>query len=41
MESTAYERIYAAVRSIPYGKVSSYGQAAKAAGYFRGARMVG
>jgi methylated-DNA-protein-cysteine methyltransferase-like protein len=41
MESTAYERIYAAVCRIPRGKVSTYGQVAKAAGYFRGARMVG
>jgi methylated-DNA-protein-cysteine methyltransferase-like protein len=36
-----YETIYAVVATIPSGKVASYGQVAKAAGFFRGAQMVG
>jgi len=34
------ERIRAAIRSIPRGKVSTYGAVAKAAGFPRGARQV-
>ncbi len=36
-----YERVYAVVRQIPYGKVTSYGAIAKAIGAPKSARMVG
>ncbi|SHF89205.1 methylated-DNA-protein-cysteine methyltransferase related protein [Flavobacterium segetis] len=36
-----FERVYAIVRLIPYGKVTSYGAIAKALGTARSARMVG
>ena len=36
-----YQAIYDIVRSIPKGRVSSYGAVAKAAGLKSGARMVG
>ena len=36
-----YERIYAAVRRIPKGRVATYGQVAKLAGLPRHARQVG
>ncbi|MFV8332075.1 MGMT family protein [Flavobacterium sp. GSP14] len=36
-----FERVYAVVRQIPYGKVTSYGAIAKALGTVRSARMVG
>ena len=36
-----YERIYAAVERIPYGKVVSYGQIARMLGRPRAAREVG
>ncbi|MFV8368595.1 MGMT family protein [Flavobacterium sp. LB2R40] len=36
-----FERVYAVVRQIPYGKVTSYGAIAKALGTARSARMVG
>lgn len=36
-----FERVYAIVRQIPYGKVTSYGAIAKALGTARSARMVG
>lgn len=36
-----FERVYAIVRQIPYGKVTSYGSIAKALGTARSARMVG
>jgi len=36
-----YQRIYQVVKHIPPGQVASYGQVAKAAGLFRGARLVG
>lgn len=36
-----YERIYAAVRRIPRGRVATYGQVAKLAGLPRHARQVG
>ena len=35
------ERIYEAVKLIPYGRVMSYGQVARLAGNPRGARAVG
>ena len=38
---TSFERIYAVVRSIPRGKVASYGQVAALAGNPRWARVVG
>jgi len=38
---TTFERIYAAVRAIPRGKVASYGQVALLAGNPRWARVVG
>ena len=41
MTSEAYQRIYAAVRSIPRGRVSSYGRIARALGEPRWARLVG
>lgn len=36
-----FERVYAIVRQIPYGKVTSFGAIAKALGTARSARMVG
>jgi methylated-DNA-protein-cysteine methyltransferase-like protein len=36
-----FERVYAVVRQIPYGKVTSYGAIAKVLGASRSARMVG
>lgn len=36
-----FERVYAVVRCIPYGKVTSYGAIAKVLGAARSARMVG
>ena len=36
-----FERVYAAVKAIPYGKVASYGTIAAAAGNKRMARQVG
>jgi methylated-DNA-protein-cysteine methyltransferase-like protein len=36
-----FERVYAIVRQIPYGKVTSYGAIAKVLGAARSARMVG
>ncbi|MEL7085404.1 MAG: MGMT family protein [Cyanobacteria bacterium J06597_1] len=36
-----YEKIYATVRLIPYGKVTTYGQVARVAGYPGYARQVG
>jgi methylated-DNA-protein-cysteine methyltransferase related protein len=38
---TRYERIYAAVRRIPYGAVATYGDVAAAAGLAGHARLVG
>ena len=38
---TFFERVYAIVRQIPEGKVTSYGAIAKALGTARSARMVG
>jgi methylated-DNA-protein-cysteine methyltransferase-like protein len=37
----SYDAIYATVRRIPYGRVSSYGRIALLAGYPRQARLVG
>lgn len=39
--SDIYDRIYALVRQIPYGRVSSYGAIAECIGSRGGARMVG
>lgn len=39
--SGSYERIYAAVRKIPRGRVSTYGAVARLAGLPRQARLVG
>lgn len=36
-----FEKVYDAVREIPYGKVSSYGTIAKYIGAVKSARMVG
>ena len=36
-----FERVYKAVKQIPYGKVASYGQIAEAAGDKKMARQVG
>ena len=36
-----FARVYAIVRQIPYGKVTSYGAIAKCLGAARSARMVG
>jgi len=41
MEDNFFERVYAIVRQIPEGKVTSYGAIAKALGTARSARMVG
>ncbi|HET7461798.1 MAG TPA: MGMT family protein [Longimicrobium sp.] len=38
---STYERIYAVVRRIPRGKVSTYGRVAELAGLGRAARQVG
>jgi methylated-DNA-protein-cysteine methyltransferase-like protein len=40
-KSDLYETIYALVREIPCGRVSSYGAIAKALGLTSGARVVG
>ena len=40
-ERTSYERIYAAVRKIPRGRVTTYGSIARLAGLPRQARLVG
>lgn len=37
----AYEKIYATVQQIPYGKIATYGQIATLAGMHRKARLVG
>ncbi len=37
----SYARIYAVVRRIPRGKVATYGQVARLAGFPRHARLVG
>ncbi|MGQ7945627.1 MGMT family protein [Flavobacterium sp. WC2509] len=36
-----FERVYAVVRQIPFGRVTSYGAIAKVLGAARSARMVG
>ncbi|PKB17034.1 MGMT family protein [Flavobacterium sp. 5] len=36
-----FEKVYAVVKQIPYGKVTSYGAIAKVLGAARSARMVG
>ena len=41
MEENFFERVYAVVKQIPYGKVTSYGAIAKVLGTARSARMVG
>jgi methylated-DNA-protein-cysteine methyltransferase-like protein len=41
MEENFFERVYAIVRQIPQGKVTSYAAIAKALGAVRSARMVG
>jgi methylated-DNA-protein-cysteine methyltransferase related protein len=41
MEEGFFERVYAVVRLIPYGRVTSYGAIAKYLGSGRSARMVG
>lgn len=41
MSDSFFERVYAIVRQIPYGRVTSYGAIAKALGTARSARMVG
>jgi methylated-DNA-protein-cysteine methyltransferase-like protein len=41
MTEGLYERIYAAVRRIPEGRVATYGQIAAMVGIPRGARQVG
>ncbi|WP_121666989.1 MGMT family protein [Mesonia aquimarina] len=39
--SIFFERVYAVVRQIPYGRVTSYGAIAKSIGAAKSARMVG
>jgi methylated-DNA-protein-cysteine methyltransferase related protein len=41
MPTDTYQRIYAAVKKIPYGKVATYGQIAQLADMPRAARQVG
>jgi methylated-DNA-protein-cysteine methyltransferase related protein len=41
LNDSFFEKVYAVVRQIPYGKVTSYGAIAKALGTARSARMVG
>lgn len=36
-----YDRVYAIVARIPYGRVTTYGRIAQALGSIRGARLVG
>jgi len=40
-KSTSYERIYATVRKIPHGKVTTYGNVARLSGLAGQARLVG
>src|SRR5210317_442680 len=40
-ETSFFERVYAVVKQIPYGRVTSYGAIAKYLGAVRSARMVG
>ncbi len=40
LEPSAFERIRAVLRAIPYGEVMSYGEVALRAGFPRGARTV-
>ncbi|MGD1939411.1 MAG: MGMT family protein [Cyanophyceae cyanobacterium] len=40
-KQNAYDKIYAVVRLIPFGKVATYGQIAELAGYGGKARLVG
>ncbi len=40
-EDNFFERVYEVAQQIPYGKVTSYGDIAKALGAARSARMVG
>lgn len=39
--STFFEKVYAVVKQIPYGKVTSYGAIAKSIGAAKSARIVG
>lgn len=41
VDNPFYERVYAVVAQIPYGRVTTYGRIARAAGHDRAARMVG
>jgi methylated-DNA-protein-cysteine methyltransferase-like protein len=41
LNDSFFDKVYAVVRQIPYGKVTSYGAIAKALGTARSARMVG
>jgi methylated-DNA-protein-cysteine methyltransferase-like protein len=41
MPSLLYQTIFDRVSQIPPGRVAGYGQVARAAGLYRGARMVG
>jgi methylated-DNA-protein-cysteine methyltransferase-like protein len=41
MADSFFQKVYAVVAAIPYGKVTSYGDIAKAIGYPRRARFVG
>lgn len=41
MDETFFQRVYAQVRSVPYGTVCTYGDIADLAGYPRASREVG
>ncbi len=41
MEDSIYQRIFAAIRHVPFGYVASYSQIAREVGLPRGARLVG
>ena len=41
MSADFYQRVYAVVRQVPYGRVTSYGAIARFLGAARSARMVG
>lgn len=41
MEGDFFQQVYAVVKQVPYGKVTSYGAIARYLGTSRGARMVG
>ena len=39
--SDSYRKIYNVIKSVPYGRVATYGQIARLAGFVNSARLVG